>query len=70
MSPRGLVSSFGHVARTLFRSRGTNPARRRALATCRRPLAAEAIEPRAMLATSATLTADTSSFARIPVAHG
>ncbi|MEX0669881.1 MAG: hypothetical protein WD060_05435 [Pirellulales bacterium] len=69
MSPRNFGSVFSLV-RSLRQSRGTTPARRRAAATRRMPLAAEPLEPRAMLSTTADLSGDTSMFTRIPVVHG
>jgi hypothetical protein len=58
MSPRSLGSVVSFV-RSLRQSRGTAPARGQLPALRRRPLAAESLEPRAMLATTATLSGDT-----------
>ena len=66
MSPRDFGSAFTR-ARSLRRSRTGNSFRRRTSASRRMPLAAEQLESRAMLATTATLSGDLSGFTQIPV---
>ena len=69
MSPRGFGSIFSST-RSPGRSRTSTPARRRTSTTRRMPLAAEHLESRTMLATTANLSGDISTFARIPVTFG
>ena len=66
MSPRDFGSAFTR-ARSLRRSRTGNSFRRRTSASRRMPLAAETLESRCMLATTATLSGDLSGFTQIPV---
>jgi hypothetical protein len=68
MSPRDFGLVFG-LSRALRRSRGTASARRMTSAKRQRPLAAEPLESRCMLSTTARLENNISMFDRIPVIH-